>query len=120
MIPKNILGSKGEKEARKYLKNNGYIIEENNCRIGGSEIDIIAVKDDFLVFFEVKSRSSIERGLPEEFVNERKRSKIISGARIFSARKKYRDMFIRFDIISVVFSDGKYNVEHLENAFEEQ
>ncbi len=119
-MPKNSLGGEGEKEARKYLKNNGYRIEENNCRIGGSEIDIIAVKDDFLVFIEVKSRSSIERGLPEEFVDKRKISKIISGARLFSARKKYKDMFIRFDIISVVFSAGRYYVNHLENAFEEQ
>lgn len=119
MIPKNSLGGKGEKEASKYLKKKGYDIVENNCRIGGSEIDIVAVKDDFLVFIEVKSRSSIEYGLPEEFVDKRKRSKIISGARLFSVRKKYRDMFIRFDIISVVFSGGKYNIDHLENAFEE-
>jgi len=120
VIPKNSLGSKGEKEARKYLEKKGYSIEENNCRIGGSEIDIIAIKDEFLVFVEVKSRSSVSRGLPEEFVDKRKRSKLISGARLFSVRKKYRDMFIRFDIISVVFSDGKYNVYHMENAFEEQ
>ena len=119
MIPKNSLGAKGEKQARKYLKKKGYNIVENNCRIGGSEIDVIAVKGDFLVFIEVKSRSSIEWGLPEEFVNERKRSKIISGARLFSVRKKYKDMFIRFDIISVVFTEGKYRIDHLENAFEE-
>ena len=120
MIPKNSLGGKGEKEARKYLKKKGYDIVEHNFRIGGSEIDVIAVKNDFLVFIEVKSRSSIERGLPEEFVDEKKRSKIISGARLFSIRKKYRDMFVRFDIISIVFSEGKYIIDHLENAFEEQ
>ncbi|MEN8222674.1 MAG: YraN family protein [Acidobacteriota bacterium] len=119
MIPRNSLGGRGEKEARKYLKKKGYIVVENNCRIGGSEIDIIAVKDDFLVFIEVKSRQSVESGSPEEFVDKRKMRKIIAGARMFSARKKYREMFIRFDIISVVFSDGKYIVDHLENAFEE-
>ena len=119
MIPKNSLGVKGELEARKYLKKRGYRIVENNCRIGGSEIDIIVTKGDFLIFVEVKSRSSTETGLPEEFVDERKILKIISGAKLYSARKKYREMFIRFDIISIVFSEKKFVVDHIENAFEE-
>lgn len=119
MIPKNSLGAKGEQEARKYLKKKSYRIVESNCRIGGSEIDIIAVKKDFLIFIEVKSRSSVETGLPEEFVDMRKIKKIISGAKLFHARKKYREMFVRFDIISVILSDGKLVIDHIENAFEE-
>ena len=119
MIPKNSLGAKGEQEARKYLKKKNYRIVESNCRIGGSEIDIIAEKGDFLIFVEVKSRSSTDTGLPEEFVDERKILKIISGAKLYSARKKYREMFIRFDIISVVFSEGKFIIDHIEDAFEE-
>lgn len=119
MIPKNSLGAKGELQARKYLKKRGYLIIENNCRIGGSEIDIIATKGDFLVFIEVKSRSSTHTGLPEEFVDSRKTAKIISGAKLYSARKKYREKFVRFDIISVVLIDGKLVIDHIENAFEE-
>ena len=119
MTPKNSLGAKGEFLARKYLTKRGYLIVESNCRIGGSEIDIIATKRDFLVFVEVKSRSSIQTGLPEEFVDSRKIAKIISGAKLYSARKKYREKFVRFDIISVVLLDGILVIDHIENAFEE-
>jgi len=117
VIPKNNLGKKGEREARNYLIKRGYRIEETNCRIGGSEIDIIAVKEGFLVFIEVKSRSSGNTGLPEEFVDRKKIRKIIAGAKLFTARKKFRDMLIRFDIISVIRKEGKYIMDHIENAF---
>ncbi|MEN8152446.1 MAG: YraN family protein [Acidobacteriota bacterium] len=115
----NSLGAEGEKEAVKYLRAEKYSIIEKNCRVGGSEIDIIAVKDGFLVFIEVKTRSSEDYGYPEEFVDRRKIKKIISGAKLFSARKKWRDHLIRFDIISLLFAEGKFKIDHIENAFEE-
>jgi len=119
VIPKNSLGVKGELQASKYLKKKGYLIVENNCRIGGSEIDIVATKGDFLIFVEVKSRRSTNTGFPEEFVDARKTAKIISGAKLYIARKKYREKLVRFDIISVVLTDGKFVIDHIENAFEE-
>jgi len=61
----------------------------------------------------------VETGLPEEYVDRRKMKKIIQGAKLYSSRKKYRELLIRFDIISIVFSGGKYLADHLENAFEE-
>ncbi len=115
----NILGAKGEREACEYLKKRGYKIVETNLRIGGAEIDIVAIEGDFLVFIEVKSRSSISSGLPEEYVNSKKIRKIISGAKLFSVRKKFRDMFVRFDIISIVFDGREFIIDHIENAFEE-
>ena len=71
------------------------------------------------MFIEVKSRQSVDTGLPEEYVDRRKMLKIIQGARLFSSRKKYREKLIRFDIISIVLDQGEYRVDHLENAFEE-
>jgi len=117
VIPKNSLGAKGEQEARKYLKKKGYSIIESNCRIGGSEIDIIMVKKDFLIFVEVKSRCSSDAGLPEEFVDKKKIAKIIMGAKLYSTRKKFREMFVRFDIVSILLSDGKFKIDHIVNAF---
>jgi len=119
MNSENTLGNRGEREACRYIEKRGYKIVEKNLRIGGSELDIIAIDGSFLVFIEVKSRSSIASGLPEEYVDARKKKKIISGAKFFSARKKYREMFIRFDIISVVVDGNKFIVDHISNAFEE-
>ncbi len=115
----NSLGAEGEREAGKYLKRKKYSIIEKNCRVGGSEIDIIASKDGFLVFIEVKTRSSDNYGYPEEFVDRRKVKKIISGARLFSTRKKWRDHLVRFDIISLLYKDDRFKIDHIENAFEE-
>ncbi len=115
---KDYNGKAGEDRAAEYLIKNGYTIIERNLRIGGSEIDIIATKEDFLVFVEVKSRLSIDFGYPEEFVDERKIKKIVDGAKLFSVRKKYREMLIRFDVIAVNRGLGEVSIEHYENAFE--
>lgn len=63
----------GEKKACKYIENLGYkIIERNHLRKWG-EIDIIAIKDDELNFFEVKSTlNNIEGYRPEENVHNLK------------------------------------------------
>ncbi len=118
MKEKGWLGAGGEREAAQYLEKKGFRIVEKNLRIGGSEIDLIAIDGKFLVFIEVKSRSSAEYGYPEEFVDSRKIKKIIAGAKLFSVRKKYRDFFIRFDIVSVIHEGNGFQIDHLENAFE--
>lgn len=111
-------GSEGEKAAAQYLEKNGYEILENNYRVSGSEVDLIAKKDDTLCFVEVKTRGSDDFGLPEEFVDRRKRSKIIRAAKIFTATKKYVDFYVRFDIIAVLYSEGKIAINHIQHAFE--
>jgi len=56
MNKKNI-GNWGEKIARTYLKNKGYLILETNWRHHHKELDIITYKDG-LVCFEIKTRTS--------------------------------------------------------------
>ena len=52
----NALGAVGESKAAWYLKRNGYQILRTNYRCRTGEIDIIARKDEFIVFVEVKAR----------------------------------------------------------------
>ena len=68
----NTLGLEGEQLASDYLKNKGWIIHEMNYRFSRSEIDLIAAKNDLLIFVEVKTRTNTSFGLPEEFVDEKK------------------------------------------------
>jgi putative endonuclease len=117
-IEKSLSGKAGERAAARYLEKKGYEILKKNYRVSGSEVDLIAKKDDTVCFVEVKTRGSDDYGLPEEFVDRRKRNKIIRAARIFTADEKYIDLYVRFDIISVIYQDGDININHIQHAFE--
>jgi len=116
---KSLSGAEGETTAARYLEKKGYKILEYNYRIAGSEVDLIALKDNTLFFIEVKTRGSDNYGMPEEFVNERKRRKIIQAAKFFTACKKYEDHYVQFDIIAVLPLQELDSVYHIEHAFEE-
>ena len=68
MAEHNELGKLGEELAVDFLQKNGYEILETNWVFQKAEIDIIAQKDNILVAVEVKTRSSIDFGLPQDFV----------------------------------------------------
>ena len=112
------LGNAGENFAANYLESRGYKIITKNFRVRSAEIDIIAEKDDVIIFVEVKTRSSTKHGLPIEAVNFRKQQKIIDAASVFLQDEKYFDKACRFDVIEI-YSDGvKFSARHIENAFE--
>jgi putative endonuclease len=68
MADHNDLGKLGEELAVDFLQQNGYEILETNWVFQKAEIDIIAQKENILAVVEVKTRSSIEFGLPQDFV----------------------------------------------------
>lgn len=84
------------------------------------EIDLLAVKGDCLCLVEVKTRKTSDFGFPEEFVDRKKQIRLIRAAKLLSARKAYRDMRIRFDIISVLYRDQDIEINHIKNAFEQE
>ncbi len=111
------LGDFGEDAAEEYLKENGYIILERNYNARGGEIDIVALDDDFLVFTEVKTRSSHKFGLPSEAVDYKKQAHLIAAAEDYY-EKHPLDRETRFDIIEVdaTLNDGffeLYDINHL-------
>ena len=72
MAQHNELGKLGEELAVAFLEENGYEILETNWVFQKAEIDIIAQKENVLAVVEVKTRSSIEFGLPQDFVKPKK------------------------------------------------
>ena len=77
----------------------------------------MAVKDDTLVVFEVKTRSTGEFGSPADAVSEKKIRRIVNAADGY-VRKFRIDLPVRFDIISIIKNaDGTLNIEHIEDAF---
>lgn len=108
-------GNKGEELAANFLVERGYEIVARNYRYKHAEIDIIARLKNFLVFVEVKTRSSNAFGEPEYFVNNRKAGKIMEGAEQFMIDHQYHGN-IRFDIVSIKMASPPI-IEHFEDAF---
>ncbi|MCQ2073818.1 MAG: YraN family protein [Bacteroidaceae bacterium] len=112
----NIVGEAGEKIAAGYLERHGYTILDRNWRCGHNEIDIIARNDRQLVIAEVKTRSGTSFGKPEDAVTDSKIRNIVRTADSYIKRHCI-DLPVRFDIITVIDSDGESQIEHIEDAF---
>ncbi|MEM7108946.1 MAG: YraN family protein [Bacteroidota bacterium] len=113
---KNQLGKEGEKLAADHLKQSGYKVLESNWRFKRSEIDLICEKGNLLVFVEVKTRSYVAFGQPEDSVDEKKAAKVIEGAEEYIFQTNW-NKDIRFDIISIVINGDQRKLLHLEDAF---
>lgn len=113
------VGKEGEKKAVIFLQNTGYEIIETNWQVRTGEIDIIALKNDTLVFVEVKSLPNGNTELLQHVLGKIKQKKIIETAKRFlDFNRKYSNSYIRFDVL-VVDMPGLEPVHHIENAFSE-
>ncbi|MXO03365.1 YraN family protein [Flavobacterium sp. HBTb2-11-1] len=120
MAEHNDLGKLGEDLAAAYLEENGYSIVERNFVIQKAEIDIIAQKDSTLAIIEVKTRSSLDFGSPQDFVKQKKIHLLIKAVNAYiNDREKdfQEDLEIRFDIIAVHKNGESFAIEHLTDAF---
>jgi putative endonuclease len=116
MAEHNDLGKLGEELAVAFLQKNGYEILETNWTFQKAEIDIIAQKENVLVIVEVKTRSSLEFGLPQDFVKPKKIQLLVKAVNEYVISNDL-DVEVRFDIISVFKEDKELKIEHLEDAF---
>lgn len=112
----NNIGTKGEKLALEYLENKGYQILESNWRSKHYEIDIIALKSNFVVFVEVKTRSGNPVLKPEDAVNKTKQRMLISAANSYIFSKNMQQE-ARFDIVAIIFKNNQFFIHHIEDAF---
>ncbi len=122
------IGARGELKAMEYLKKNDYKILDRNWfnrtgqRLG--ELDIIAQKDNVIIFVEVKTRKVDSLNLvnainPEEQINVRKIDKLQKIAETYINENDLWESDWRFDAVSVIFysNNKKPKIEHLENIF---
>lgn len=120
MISKEI-GYWGEKQALDYLVEKGMILLEKNYSVRGGEIDLIMKDGTCIVFAEVKTRAEDSFGSPLEYIDIRKRKRIIKTALSYLGRD---DVEMRFDAVEVVYKSKNgectvMSVNHIENAFGE-
>lgn len=112
------LGRVGEEAAASFLDRRGYEIVARNWKCIAGEADIIARDGDAVVFVEVKTRTGIDKGLPSEAVDARKRERYERIAALFLQDYDVVDVPVRFDVISIVaLGTNRAFVRHHINAF---
>jgi putative endonuclease len=116
LIKSNFIGTKGEDLAVSFLEKKGISIIARNWRYQHYEIDIIALDHNELVIAEVKSRSPFSLINPVDAVTRKKQRYLINAANAYInlTNCPYE---IRFDIITVIINETKYEIEHIPNAF---
>jgi putative endonuclease len=94
-------GKQGEAYARNFLDKKGLQVLTWNWRSGHHEIDIIATENNVIHFIEVKTRSTLTYGYPEESVSRKKFLNLKLAAVAFLVRYPHRGR-IQFDILSIL------------------
>jgi len=112
------VGILGEKLARDFLKRKGYRITETNYRCPEGEIDIVAKQGDFLVFVEVRTKTSLEFGSPEESITSTKKERMKATAAYYQQTHSNLPPLWRIDVVAIELSPkGKPSrIELIENA----
>ena len=116
MAEHNELGKLGEELAVEFLRKEGYRILETNWMFQKAKIDILAQKENILAVVEVKTRSSLDFGLPQDFVKPKKIQLLVKAVDAFVSERDL-DIQVRFDIIAVHKEDKSFVIEHLIDAF---
>lgn len=114
----NQIGQKAEELAARYLEYKGYQILERRYRSRLGEIDLIACKQQVLVFVEVKYRSSLSAGRPAVAVGKAKQRKICRTALYYLRQSRQTDRACRFDVVELWQQEGRWKVHHYHHAFE--
>lgn len=116
MAQHNETGKQGEAEAARFMQDKGYEIMARNFRYHHAEIDLVARKGKLLVFAEVKTRTNLSFGNPEEFVSYAKARLVMKAAEHYIFTHDWQ-FDVRFDIIAISVAGTEMKVKHVEDAF---
>ncbi len=108
------LGSRKEQVARWFLEQNGYEVLGMNYRCSYGEVDIVCKKDGYIIFVEVKYRTSNKNGFPAQAVDYKKQRKISLVARQYLYSAHLSEAECRFDVVEILGN----KIRIIENAFE--
>lgn len=119
MINNKTIGEYGESLSETYLNSSNYCILAKNYRTRFGEIDLIARKNDILIFFEVKARYSDSFGKPLQAISEKKKRSILMNSKLFIMEYRLFNINVRFDILEVFlnYKDTNHKINHIKNAF---
>jgi len=110
-------GGHAEDLALRYLLLKGFTLEERNFNCKYGELDLIMRDTMYLVFVEVRYRSSGNFGGALESVNRSKQTKLRRAAEFYLQKRKVVDCACRFDILCLNGNLNKPDYEWIANAF---
>lgn len=113
-LMRQLVGQKGEQAARDYLEQHGYSIIETNyrCRLG--EIDIIARDGEMVVIVEVRTKTGLAFGRPEESINQEKARKLHRLALQYIQSNYHREVSSRIDLVAVMIDRNSGQVKDIK------
>lgn len=118
------IGDRGEALAAAFLEARGYRILERQYRFERAEVDLVCFEpaDQYdlggeLVFVEVKTRTGLGFGRPEEAVTPEKKRNIIRAAEAYLHERRLDGSPCRFDVVAVLLGDEEPQIEHFKHAF---
>jgi len=97
-------GALGEQYAARYLIAQGYEVLNTNFHSKFGEIDIVARKNNEIIFCEVKTRKNINFGLPQEAFNYKKYSRIKKTIFIYFQNNRTNYSRWRIDLVSILLN----------------
>jgi len=112
----NKLEKEGELIAFMVLQRDGFTILETNWCFQKAKIDIIAKKDGFLIFTEVKTRGSKKFGKPSDGADKKKMALYKDAVEGYLEQYPSEDE-IRFDVLNIMIGKDETQIEHIPNAF---
>ena len=112
-------GESGESLACDYLEGRGIAVLCRNFRCRSGEVDIVArERDETIVFVEVKERRTQSHGEGHEAVTFGKRRRVVRAARLYAAAHGLSERPLRFDVVSIAWSEGRPEIRHDRGAFD--
>ena len=96
------VGKTGEDIAVNFLKRSGYRIVQRNYKNKLGELDIVAYDRETIVFIEVKTRTSLSFGYPQEAVTQFKQKQLNRVALSYLKQYNLLHKSVRFDIVSIL------------------
>jgi len=112
------LGRDGEKVAAALLRRAGFELLDRNWRQGRLELDMVCRESGVLVFVEVKTRRSDERGGPAAAVTPAKQRVLTRAAQAWLAAHDAWQAPCRFDVVCLLRHGDTFSAEHYRHAFD--
>lgn len=112
------IGRWGEQMAAEYLQSLGYALTDRNLHTPYGELDLIVTHEDQTIFVEVKTRSNLNMGYPEEALTPRKKSHLLQAIAEVMADRTDLPQNWRMDLIAILGKPGdpNFQLEHFENV----
>jgi putative endonuclease len=111
------LGQHGEQLAADYLISQDYQIVTTNWHCKHGEIDIIARKENVLVFVEVRTRRAETTEGAFESVTPRKQHRMAASAQSYLTLQELEPLDWRVDVIAIAIPrTGAPIIDHAEDA----